>query len=336
MNNANLSLTLKRLLLKFGAYGLLRRLMPNSRVSILRYHAVVDPDKNTYTAPGIALSPAEFEAHVRYFCKRYNVMSMDEVVDCLRAHKPLPKNSVVFTFDDGYKDNLAAARTLNRFGGNAIFYLTTEPINRNGRLWLAEVTHLILTGTRERLSLDHDGVSHWPLLSLRDRWRAIRQVVKIIKSNNRSTRDKMLAQLYEQLGDPQRFREIDELILTWDEVREMRGLGMSFGAHTTTHLNLPNADPADAVAEIEGSKKQLEEALGEPVRHFSYPNSGPYEYYDERIRQYVIDAGFDSSTTSDQGFAGSDTDFFAIKRVRTVPELAEVLHGMEWDRVFGG
>ena len=112
-------------------------------------------------------------------------------------------------------------------------------------------------------------------------------------------------------------------------------MGMVIGSHTLTHLNLPNAAPEDAVKEIKESKAVLEQKLGINIRHFSYPNSGPYDYFNERIREYVIEANYDSSCTSMNGFLDTGSDLFALERVRTVPELAEVVHALEWDRVLG-
>jgi peptidoglycan/xylan/chitin deacetylase (PgdA/CDA1 family) len=41
-------------------------------------------------------------------------------------------------------------------------------------------------------------------------------------------------------------------MLTWDELREMHRLGMTIGAHTVTHPNLPSAGLEDAREEIAG------------------------------------------------------------------------------------
>ncbi|MEK7729501.1 MAG: hypothetical protein AAB354_13890, partial [candidate division KSB1 bacterium] len=86
---------LKAALFHLGFFHLLRVFFPNKRVAILRYHAVVEPEKNFYTSLGISVSESEFERHVRYFAKRYRILSLDEVIDALLAHKPLPRNAVV-------------------------------------------------------------------------------------------------------------------------------------------------------------------------------------------------------------------------------------------------
>lgn len=337
MSRQGLSRLLKRILLKIGVYGFIRMVFPNRRVAILRYHAVVDRKNNFYTSPAIALSPGEFEEHVRYFARKYKVLSLDQVMDCLQQKKPLPKNSVVFTFDDGYLDNLEAARILKKYGTTGTFFITTEPIGRESRFWLSEVTCLVLKTSRSAFSILVDEKEIvFSLTNHSSRWKAIREIVRLIKSNNRCVRENIRRQLSEKLGEAKLMEEVENLVLTWEQVQQMLDMGMTFGSHTLTHLNLPNADPEDARAEVSVSKKVLEEKLGRKIRHFSYPNSGPYAYFDERVRRYVMEAQYDSSCTSNNGFVDYNSDHYALERVRTVPELEEVLHGMEWDRVFGG
>jgi peptidoglycan/xylan/chitin deacetylase (PgdA/CDA1 family) len=335
MNKQKLSLLVKKVFLRTGVYGFIRIFFPNRKLAILRYHSIVKPQDNFYTSPAIALSPVEFEKQVRYFAKKYTVLSLDQVVDYLREKKPLPQNSVVFTFDDGYLDNLESARTLKKYGVNGTFFITTEPIGRESTFWLSEVTYLILK-TPKNFFIIQNGEKeiHFSLTVKGSRWKAIREIVRLIKSNNRTVRENVRKQLLDQLGDCSLLPQVKNLILTWEQVRQMKDMGMIFGSHTLTHLNLPNADPEDAKMEISASKKVLEDKLGCKIRHFSYPNSGPYEYFNEQIRQYVIDSEYDSSCTSNNGFVDHNSDFFALERVRTVPDLEEVVHGMEWDRLF--
>lgn len=335
MNKQKLSLLLKKIFLRLGLYGFIRTFFPNRKVAILRYHSVVDRNDNFYTSPAIALSPAEFEQHVRYFARKYTVLSLDQIVDHLQQKKPFPKNSVAFTFDDGYTDNLLAARILKKYGANGTFFITTEPIGRESKFWLTEVTYLILKTSKTAFSISHEEQElHFSLRDRSTRWKAIREIVRLIKSNNRTVREEVRKQLQDQLGEAPLMEDVENLILTWEQVRQMADMGMVIGSHTLTHLNLPNADPEDAVLEITASKKVLEEKLGRSIRHFSYPNSGPYEYFNERIREYVVEAQYDSSCTSNNGFVDYNSDYFALERVRTVPELEEVVHNMEWDRLF--
>ena len=321
---------IKALLLHAGFFGLLRRLRPNRRVAILRYHAVVEAPGNYYASPSICISKNDFERHVRYFAKKYRVLSLDEVITALHQKQPLPANAVVFTFDDGYADNYTAAKILKKYGATGTFYLTAACIDRQEPFWLFEVTYLVRFSPRQKLTLQLNGdKQEFTLGDRQQRWQVVRQLVRLIKSNNRTVRENIRSQLRIQLADSAYARKTDEVMLTWEQVREMLQDGMVIGAHTLTHLNLPNADPEDARQEIAGCKILLEEKLSTPIRHFSYPNSGPYKYYTKAVRDMVQESGYDSSVTSYAGFADTSSDLFTLHRVRTVPSLAETVAEIE-------
>ena len=69
-------------------------------VPILIYHRVNDTDKNPAT-----LTVADFDAQMKYLLDNgYSVISPDDLLDAWEKDKPLPKNPVVLTFDDGHAD----------------------------------------------------------------------------------------------------------------------------------------------------------------------------------------------------------------------------------------
>ncbi|MEL6824526.1 MAG: polysaccharide deacetylase family protein, partial [Calditrichota bacterium] len=233
MNKQAISLFVKRVFLNCGVYGFFRNVFPNKKVSILRYHAVVPNSENYYTSHAIALSPEEFEKHVRYFSRKYNVVSLDEIIDHFKEKKPLPKNSVAFTFDDGYLDNLLAAKILHKYGAHGTFFIVTEAIGRESLLWLSEVTYLLLKTNKSSLSVNAAGSADTlPLGNTRERWKAIRHLVKLIKSNNRDVRKEVRKQLLDQVATPELLQDVKDLMLTWDQVKEMVDMGMIIGSHT--------------------------------------------------------------------------------------------------------
>jgi len=320
----------KALLFYMGLFAVLRIFFPSRKVAILCYHAVVDDNDNNYTAKTISISKAAFESHVRYFAAKYNVISLDEAIEALRTGRSFPVNAVVFTFDDGYADNFHAAEILAQYKATGTFYLTAACIDRTDPFWLSEITKALLTTQAAQFSINVNGESFTlQLSSEKEKWYAVRHLVKLVKNNNRETREEIRKQLREQLTDISAEKINDELMLTWNQVKEMAEKGMTIGAHTMTHLNLPNADPADAHYEIAESKALIKKHLKKDVLHFSYPNSGPYKYFTPSIRDMVEKCGFHSSATSMRGFVDKDSDLFALKRVRTVPSLVETIAGLE-------
>jgi hypothetical protein len=116
----------KALLFRSGALDALRALRPDNRLPILRYHAVCGPEGDEYAEASICVTPGAFAQHVAYLTSKYTVVALPEAVQRMRQGKPLPRNAVALTFDDGYADNLAAARVLHQHGATATFYITAR------------------------------------------------------------------------------------------------------------------------------------------------------------------------------------------------------------------
>jgi glycosyltransferase involved in cell wall biosynthesis len=73
-------------------------------------------------------------------------------------------------------------------------------------------------------------------------------------------------------------------LLSLDQVQRLRAAGIEIGAHTRTHCSLPDAGDDTVSQEVEGSREDLESALGAAVVTFAYP----YGHFDDRA---VVAAG---------------------------------------------
>jgi peptidoglycan/xylan/chitin deacetylase (PgdA/CDA1 family) len=80
-------------------------------------------------------------------------------------------------------------------------------------------------------------------------------------------------------------------MLSWSQLAAINRAGIEIGAHTITHPMLDTIPLADARREIRGSKRELEDRLGDRVRSFAYP----FGFYDGAVCKLVEEAGFDSA-----------------------------------------
>ncbi|MEC4678409.1 MAG: hypothetical protein VST69_06620, partial [Nitrospirota bacterium] len=85
-----------------------RRLMPSAIPVIARYHSVCS-DSNLIS-PGIRITPEAFTEQVAYFASHFHVIKMNQLIEQIQNRQAFQKNTLVLTFDDGYADNLGAAR----------------------------------------------------------------------------------------------------------------------------------------------------------------------------------------------------------------------------------
>ncbi len=321
----------KTLLLRTGVYGALRQLRPNPRLAILRYHAICGPEGYRYASPGICISPSAFEQHVAYLKGRYAVVSLPDAVRTLRQGAALPPNAVAITFDDGYADNLPAARTLWRHGLTATFYLTAGCLSGEQPFWPSEVRALVAQIHAPVIILTVNGEEiRIPLPVRSNRDHVVGRLNRLFKSHPIRTRECLRDQLRAIAG----VGRVQSPMLTWSQVAEMREFGMTIGAHTMTHPNLPSAGLADATDEIVSSKKRLEREVGVPVTMFSYPNGGAERYYTPELQRVVEGAGFDAATTSRRGFASAASDPYALERVEVSERLEDLVYKLEVERVL--
>jgi peptidoglycan/xylan/chitin deacetylase (PgdA/CDA1 family) len=318
----------KTLCLRTGVYAAVRRLNPSRRAAILRYHAICEPELPGYADPNICVTPASFQRHVEYLARNYTVRPLPEIVRALRDGRPLPSNAVAITFDDGYADNLAAARLLARHGLSATFYITAQCVDGESPFWLSELRALVfkLVIPQFELTLGRT-CDTFRCGTLEERTATIRRLTKLFKSNPIAVREQAREQLRRLAGATPATP-----MLSWRSLEEMHQLGMTIGAHTLTHPNLPSAGLADAQREIEGARWRLERELGIAVTMFSYPNGAAQTYFTPEIQQLVRQAGYQAATTSTNGFAGPDSDMFALERVEVSERLEDLIFALEIER----
>lgn len=100
-------------------------------------------------------------------------------------------------------------------------------------------------------------------------------------------------------------------LMTAAQLRSWIEGGQSVGAHTQHHVHLNAASDEVAMAEIAGSKADLEHQLQSPVDHFCYP-------YGEYLAKHVAmaqQAGFHTVTTTQRGRAAVGDDLLQLNRV---------------------
>lgn len=318
----------RRWLFHAGACSAIRTLAPSRGLAILRYHAVCGPEGDAYAEPGICVTPAAFEEQVAYLMSRYRVLPLPEAVRFLRAGKSLPANAVAITFDDGYADNLAAARVLRRYGATATFYITSGCLAGEAPFWPSEIRQLVRRIPLEIRLKSAGRDAAIPCATDADRRRAIRELSRLFKAGTVPVREALREELRALAGGGATVSPM----LSWDGVREMHRLGMTIGAHTMTHPNLPNAGPVDAWQEISGSKARLEREIDAAVTMFSYPNGGAERYMTDEVARMVREAGFEAAATSRNGFAGAGSDVFALERVQVSERIEDLVFALEVER----
>ncbi len=83
-------------------------------------------------------------------------------------------------------------------------------------------------------------------------------------------------------------------LMSWAQVAELARHGISFQSHTRTHPDLTRCSDAVALAELSGSRAELEDRLGQAVDGLAYP----FGSYDPRVVALTERAGYRAAWTA--------------------------------------
>ena len=102
------------------------------------------------------------------------------------------------------------------------------------------------------------------------------------------------------------------------QARELAEGGAEVGCHSLTHPYLTDLDAAGLELEIAGAKRQLEDIVGKPVKHFSCPGGR----WDGRVVEVAKRAGYKSVATSRIGMHTSGADQYSLPRIAVTRDVS--------------
>jgi peptidoglycan/xylan/chitin deacetylase (PgdA/CDA1 family) len=304
--------------LRYSGLTWIRGATERNALTILAYHRVLPlPESLLYPFQSMVMPRDLFEQQIAHLRQHYNVLTLAEAVDRLRA-RDLPPRSVSITFDDGYRDNFEIALPiLRKYGVPAIFFTVTGAIGgKNRLLWdevVSRVRQIRIERTWDVVRRD-DKIPHWLLEKmnmLAEGESAERVGERIVRDMNRVSlveREAGMAPLRRATPDGSAY--LDPPLMSWDEVREMRRAGMLVGAHTVSHPFLDELSPESARREIEVSIRTVTERLGEPVTLFSYPRGR----FKKDVKPWLRELGIEAAVTTELGRNSPGTDPYELRR----------------------
>jgi peptidoglycan/xylan/chitin deacetylase (PgdA/CDA1 family) len=300
---------------------------PKPKPLILMYHRIADDPVDHW---GLAVSPTRFEEQLDVLRRTRYPLPLNSFIRDLKAGS-LPENAVAVTFDDGYVDNLVAAKPrLAAADIPATVYLTTGFVGGDGGFWWDELARrILLENGRQQFDLVvrgeavRFGIGDTPPLgengnpesrSLRRRRETIMGIWQIVRRLDGVEREAVMVQLRAIFSGP-KYRAWPDRAMTGAEVRALVADGLvTIGAHTVTHPVLAGLDPATCEREIRESKRGCEALIGLPVESFAYP----YGAFDANAGDAVRKAGFTSACSVRHGPALAASDVFALPRIHVL------------------
>ncbi|HTZ57779.1 MAG TPA: polysaccharide deacetylase family protein [Acidobacteriaceae bacterium] len=305
---------------------------------ILVYHRVAEANVDPWA---LGVSPGHFAQQLQALRAIASPISLQELVNA-KSDRDLPPRPVCVTFDDGYADNLYAAKpALEAYQVPATVFITPGYLDVAENLWWDELAKLILDPKtrQEEVSFSLNG-QHYAYVfppSAEDRadgdpnakWRAWEAV-----PGPRQSAYLAVYEMLVKLPDLKREEAMEQLrrgatypdrqqhrCLTEDELRELAsGELVEIGAHTLTHPVLSQLPPDQQQHEIGGSRRRLEALIGRNITSFAYPYGKKMHYTSETVKTVKAN-GFSCACSNFGGLVTRISDRFTLPRFQP----------MDWD-----
>ncbi|HEX6974215.1 MAG TPA: polysaccharide deacetylase family protein [Vicinamibacterales bacterium] len=229
---------------------------PRHRGTVLLYHRIDDrPDVH-----GLNVGPATFEAQVEWLRANAAIVPLEELLAGDPAR--LPERAVAITFDDGYEDTIErAVPILAKYGAPATFFLTTALLD-GGEYWWDALERLVLDpGSDFRLKPEATPPPREERRAVHD------ELHRRLVHASLEERDAAMSSVLTSGAGEVRYRP-----MTARQVQALsRAPGMAIGAHSVSHLALPDQPAAVQVTEMTECRDRLSALIDRPVTCFAYP-----------------------------------------------------------------
>lgn len=300
-------------------------------LTVLTYHRVGGPEDSGEFDPEVFdVTPEELDRQIGIIKGHGSLIGLGDLRRFLRGDSRLPKNPVMITFDDGYRDNYDVARPiLERHGAEALFFIPTAFPDAGRLFWWDRISLLMRRCVREVVDLDYP--RKLTLAPRRDPRAAAVLLCKAVKVTPNIDLERLWDELERATGVVFSAAEeralAEKTIMGWNEVRSLVARGMSVQSHSHSHKVLNAFTPAAAEVDLARSAAILGEAIGGTIDTVSYPVGYTV---DSRLRKAAAAAGFAIGFTNQTGLGDLDRlDPLNVPRVgmdaRTVGSLYKLL-----------
>jgi peptidoglycan/xylan/chitin deacetylase (PgdA/CDA1 family) len=322
---------------------LLRKIWRRPAPVILMYHRIAEPPYDPWR---LSVSRSNFADQLRSLARDRQLVTMDTLVNGLRSRQ-LTGREVAITFDDGYVDNLLAAKPLlEQVGAPATVFITTQRLGATDAFWWDELAQMCL-GAESALDTEVEVAGR----TLRIAWRAQRQPVatrwswdeppktdreriylelwRLLQRLSEAARGEALTLLRQQMGTTR--AAAGDLPMRAEQIATLIAGGLiEVGGHARNHVALTSLPFDIKRKEIAVCKTELEQLTSKSITGFAYP----FGDRDDEAMAITRGAGYDWAVSTRSAAIDPDRhDLFDLPRLQaldwTGAELMEQIARIE-------
>jgi len=270
---------------------------------ILMYHGVVS--KTDFNLSVNHLSVADFEKHLLYLRKNFEIVSLERIF----TEKNIDKLRIAITFDDGYENNyLNAYPILKKYSIPAtIFVVAKTLVDPQYTVWydiLDIIKNYIDLGELQA----HDFKLRDKKIIQFNNLKNIAELKEFFKVLNFEEKERILQFLiHKNSSTIEQSKPEFRKMLKSNQLKEMSDSELiEIGSHTVNHPNLKELDDNEIKFELSESKRLLENSIGKKVMSIAFPDGS----YDERIKKISRELGYKYMLAVDYKLShdGNDND----------------------------
>jgi peptidoglycan/xylan/chitin deacetylase (PgdA/CDA1 family) len=276
-----------------------------SALRVLTYHRIGRLEESPGMSPATLSATAEsFADQMRMVVRRFQPVSLEQVLASLDGGPSLPTRAVLVTFDDATECFARHAwPVLRELRVSATLFVPTAFPESDREFWWDTLHRLVTVAGQSVASLRAS--SNWSTEMWTTPWGSMavgsevqrRQTWRRLATAFRDGPfERSLRWLRESAArcslEPRR-----SPVLSWSELRRLRGEGVAIAPHTRTHPPLTAVDAATLREELQGARDDLVRELGDCWPALAYPGG----FCDSQVVEAARAAGLRLGFTTRRG-----------------------------------
>jgi len=267
----------------------------------------------------VSATPEGFARQMEHLARYYQVISMTEALEAVEKKTPLPKRAVLITFDDAYADFAEIAwPILKQFRLPATMFVPTAYPDHPERAFWTDRLYQAFAAT-SRITINVARLGHLPLLTPEQKRRSLRAVQDRVTTLPHCAAQRLVDSVCTELGVS---RVQGGSVLSWDQLRQLAGEGLTLGSHTRTHAIMTKVTTRQMREEVQGSQEDLQREIGACLPIFCYPNGNHNDTVTSVLREQGIRLAF--TTLNGRNELGS-TDPLRLHRTVIMPRTTPAI-----------
>ncbi len=275
-----------------------------------------------------------FVRQLKYFRNNFKIITATQLLDCIYNNSKLPEDSIVLTFDDGFRDHyLHVFPVLKKLGVQGLFFPPAKPIEEHSVLDVHKI-HFILANHENTQNILYNIFSlieqygrefdlekpeeYYRKLAIPNRFDTgdIIFIKRILQRElPKKLRNDIVDYLFKNYVSHNEDDFSKNLYLSYEEITEMKENDMYFGSHGYSHEWLSNLDDDELELELNLCSKFYSKINNNKN---SWIMCYPYGNYDRRIIEKIMVLGYKAGLTSEVGDAELDKiNAYTLKRYDT-------------------